>query len=69
MSLKEVVKKVYNWLLVNNEGYLRSEGVSIGQDMTFHCPNGKHVNISDPHLLAISDHVSLTGSITILTQD
>lgn len=72
MSLKEVARKVYNRLLVNNEGYLkylRSEGVTIGEDVTFHCPNDTHVDVSDPHLLTIGDHVNLTGPITILTHD
>lgn len=72
MSLKEVARKVYNRLLVDNEGYLkylRSEGVTIGEDVTFHCPNDTHVDVSDPHLLTIGDHVNLTGPITILTHD
>ena len=72
MSLKEVARKVYNRLLVNNEGYLkylRSEGVTIGEDVTFHCPNDTHVDVSDSHLLTIGDHVNLTDPITILTHD
>lgn len=72
MSLKEVARKVYNRLLVDNEGYLkylRSEGVTIGEDVTFHCPNDTHVDVSAPHLLTIGDHVNLTGPITILTHD
>lgn len=72
MSLKDVARKVYNRLLVNNESYLRylrSCGVTIGEDVTFHCPNDTHVDISDPHLLTIGNHVNLTGPITILTHD
>lgn len=72
MALRDVVRKVYNKLLVNNEGYLkylRSRGVTIGEDVTFHCPGDTHVDITDPHLLTIGDHVNLTGPITILTHD
>lgn len=72
MALKDVVRKVYNKLLVNNEGYLkylRSCGVTIGEDVTFHCPGETHVDVTDPHLLTIGDHVNLTGPITILTHD
>lgn len=72
MALKDVVRKVYNKLLVNNEGYLkylRSCGVAIGEDVTFHCPGETHVDVTDPHLLTIGDHVNLTGPITILTHD
>lgn len=72
MALRDVVRKVYNKLLVNNEGYLkylRSCGVTIGEDVTFHCPGDTCVDITDPHLLTIGDHVNLTGPITILTHD
>lgn len=72
MALKDVVRKVYNKLLVNNEGYLkylRSCGVAIGEDVTFHCPGETHVDVTDPHLLTIGDHVNLTGPVTILTHD
>lgn len=72
MALKDVVRKVYNKLLVNNEGYLkylRSCGVTIGEDVTFHCPGETHVDVTDPHLLTIGNHVNLTGPITILTHD
>ena len=65
MALRDVVRKVYNKLLVNNEGYLkylRSRGVTIGEDVTFHCPGDTHVDITDPHLLTIGDHVNLTGA-------
>lgn len=72
MALRDVVRKVYNKLLVNNERYLkylRSCGVTIGEDVTFHCPGDTRVDITDPHLLTIGDHVNLTGPITILTHD
>lgn len=72
MALKDVVRKVYNKLFVSNEGYLkylRSRGVAIGEDVTFHCPGETHVDVTDPHLLTIGDHVNLTGPITILTHD
>lgn len=72
MALKDVVRKVYNKLFVSNEGYLkylRSRGVAIGEEVTFHCPGETHVDVTDPHLLTIGDHVNLTGPITILTHD
>lgn len=72
MAIKDVMRKVYNRLLINNEGYLkylRSKGASIGEDVTFHCPNDTHVDVTDPHLLTIGNHVNLTGPITILTHD
>ena len=72
MSVKDAIRNVYNRLLVNNEGYLkylRSKGITIGEDVTFHCPKDTNVDITDPHLLTIGNHVNLTGPITILTHD
>ena len=72
MAVKDAIRNVYNRLLVNNEGYLkylRSKGITIGEDVTFHCPKDTNVDITDPHLLTIGNHVNLTGPITILTHD
>ena len=72
MAVKDAIRNVYNRLLVNNEGYLkylRSKGITIGEDVTFHCPKDTRVDITDPHLLTIGNHVNLTGPITILTHD
>lgn len=72
MAIKDAFRGLYNRTLVNNEGYLkylRSKGVTIGEDVTFHCPKVTNVDITDPHLLTIGNHVNLTGPITILTHD
>lgn len=72
MSKKEAIRSLYNRLFVKSDGYvgyLRSKGIKIGEDVTFHSPSITHVDITAPHLLTIGDHVNLTGPITILTHD
>lgn len=72
MSFKDVARRLYHKLLINSDGYikyLRSCGITIGEDVTFHSPNDTHVDITDPHLLFIENHVNLTGPVTILTHD
>ena len=72
MSFKDVARRLYQKLFINSDGYikyLRSCGIKIGEDVTFHSPNDTHVDITDPHLLTIGNHVNLTGPVTILTHD
>lgn len=72
MSKLDAIRNLHNRLFVSSEGYvkyLRSKGVQIGEDVTFHCPKDTHVDVTGTHLLTIGDHVNLTGPITILTHD
>ena len=72
MSLKE-------WILVKTIGYkatsssyvnhLKAIGVSVGEDVKLARPMNTTIDVQNPHLLSIGDHVMITGPATILTHD
>lgn len=49
--------------------YLRKQGISIGEDVTFHDPASTVVDIQNPHLISIGNHVNITRGVVILTHD
>lgn len=49
--------------------FLRKQGVQVGQDVRFFDPVHTHVDVTNPWLLTIGDHVSITRGVTILTHD
>ena len=49
--------------------YLRKHGIVVGQDVTFHDPASTVVDIQNPHLITIGDHVNITRGVVILTHD
>ena len=72
MSVKDAFRNIYDSLFLNSDlliKRLRKQGVAIGEDVTFYCPKDTHVDIQNPHLITIGDHVKITGPATILTHD
>lgn len=49
--------------------YLRKIGVKIGEDVVLYRPLNTTIDIQNPHLLEIGNHIMLTGPVTILTHD
>ena len=49
--------------------YLRKIGAKIGEDVVLYRPLNTTIDIQNPHLLEIGNHVMMTGPVTILTHD
>lgn len=49
--------------------YLRKQGIQVGEDVRFFSPCHTFVDVTNPWLLTIGDHVSITHGVTILTHD
>ena len=49
--------------------FLRKQGVQVGREVRFFDPAHTHVDVTNPWLLTIGDHVSITRGVTILTHD
>lgn len=49
--------------------YLRKIGVQVGEDVVLYRPLHTTIDVQNPHLLEIGNHVMMTGPVTILTHD
>ena len=49
--------------------FLRKKGAKIGENVRFYDPLHTFMDLSDPWLLTIGDHVAITRGVTILTHD
>ena len=49
--------------------HLRKKGVEIGENVVMFRPFNTSIDIQNPHLLKIGNHVMMTGPVTILTHD
>lgn len=49
--------------------YLKKIGVRVGNDVVLFRPMNTTIDIQNPHLLKIGNHVMITGPVTILTHD
>ncbi len=49
--------------------YLRKQGVQIGEDVTVYSPTHTLIDLSQPCLLKIGNHVRITHGVIILTHD
>lgn len=49
--------------------FLRKKGVQVGEDVRFFSPGHGFVDVTNPWLLTIGDHVSITHGVIILTHD
>lgn len=49
--------------------YLRKIGIRVGRDVVLFRPLNTAIDITNPHLLKIGNHVMITGPATILTHD
>ncbi len=72
MSLKDKVKEVVLGYRASSDSYvkhLRKIGVEIGEDVVLFRPYNTTIDMQNPHLLTIGNHVMITGPVTILTND
>lgn len=70
--LKELIRKIVLREKANSESFvnfLKSKGVSVGEDVTFFSPKNTFVDTQNPYLLKIGDHVRITHGVIILTHD
>ena len=49
--------------------HLKKIGVEVGSDVEIFRPMNTTIDVQNPHLLKIGNHVTITGPVTILTHD
>ena len=72
MSLKDNVLKCVLGCRATSKSYidhLRKIGIFVGEDVKLFRPMSTTIDVQNPHLLKIGDHVMITGPATILTHD
>lgn len=76
MGLKASVglacKRLVQGYRATSESYvehLKKIGVAVGEDCVIFSPGRTTIEILNPHLLTIGNHVAMTGPVTILTHD
>ncbi len=72
MKLKEKIRVMLLGYKATSDTYinkLKEKGVSIGEDVFLYRPYNTTIDIQNPHLLSIGNHVMITGPVTILTHD
>lgn len=72
MNIKEKIREGILGYRASSESYirhLRKIGVSIGDDVVLFRPYNTTIDMQNPHLLTIGNHVMVTGPVTILTHD
>ncbi len=51
------------------EKYLRSIGVSVGENFKIFCPTDTIFDTQNPYLISIGNDVAMTGPVTVMTHD
>lgn len=72
MALKNILKHIIYREKATSESYikyLRSIGVSIGDDCVFYAPTYSPVDLQYPWMISIGNHVRITAGVKILTHD
>lgn len=72
MGLKDKIKLRLLGYKATEKSYLdklRQAGAAIGEDVTLYRPYNTTIDIQNPHLVTIGNHVKITGPATILTHD
>lgn len=72
MNIKEKIKvKLLGYKSTSESyiAYLRKIGVKVGTNVILFRPFNTTIDIQNPHLLEIGNHVMITGPVTILTHD
>lgn len=70
--LKNICIKLLMGYRATSKAYikkLRKLGVEVGEDVTIFRPFNTTIDVQNPHLLKIGNHVQITGPVTILTHD
>lgn len=72
MKLKEKIKMAILGYRATSDLYiehLKKLGVEVGNDVVLFRPMNTTIDMQNPHLLKIGNHVMITGPVTILTHD
>lgn len=72
MKIFKMIKKLFLKERASSEEYVRflkKCGVLVGEDVVIFRPFNTVIDVQNPHLLSIGNHVMLTGPVTILTHD
>mgnify|MGYP000977813021 FL=1 len=72
MNLKNKIKvKILGYRATSESyiTYLKKIGVQVGEDVVLYRPLNTTIDVQNPHLLKIGNHVMITGPVTILTHD
>lgn len=70
--IKKLIRKLILRERYSSESYinyLRKKGVYVGENVEIFRPFNTTIDVQNPHLLYIGNHVMMTGPITILTHD
>lgn len=71
-KLKKTIRKLLYGYKAESETYieyLRKIGVSVGHGVKIFMPRDTVIDVQNPYMLSIGNHVSMTGPITIMTHD
>lgn len=76
MCLKSLLKKLYKKILYGYKSdsksyinFLKKNGVTIGNNVTFYEPNTNYIDYQKGFLLDIGNNVEITRGVTIITHD
>lgn len=72
MGLQTIIKRVVDPNHASNEayiGYLRKNGVHIGDHTIFYAPRSNTVDIQKPHIISIGSYCKITSGVVILAHD
>lgn len=70
--IKKFFKKIVLGEKANSKKYvdfLKNKGIEVGKDVRFYSPSSTYIDIQNPYLLSIGDHVRITHGVIILTHD
>lgn len=72
MKIVKIMKEKLFGYKASSESYLlhlKKIGVDVGEDIEIFRPMNTTIDVQNPHLLKIGNHVMMTGPVTILTHD
>ena len=72
MKIYKLIRKIFLKERASSEDYihfLKKCGVFVGEDVVIFRPFNTVIDVQNPHLLSIGNHVMITGPATILTHD
>ena len=70
--IKKFLKGIVLGEKANSQKYiafLKKKGIQVGKDVRFYSPSSTYVDVQNPYLLSIGDHVRITHGVIILTHD
>ena len=70
--IKKFLKGLFLGEKASSEKYvdfLKKKGIHVGKDVRFYSPSNTYIDVQNPYLLSIGDHVRITHGVIILTHD